>query len=598
MGKPEKYDYEGWVTRYNVKCSDGITIRNGSFKDCNGVSVPMVWHHLHDDPELVLGNVYLEERLEGVYGYGTFNNTQKAAICKELVSHGDIKALSIHANQLTKNGSDVLHGTIREVSLVMAGANPKASIEGITISHSDGSYEDVEDEFILKMGTQDCGIKVFSEPDTKNNVQHSDNLPTVEEVFNSMTDPQKNLLAMVMEAASSQNDETEGVEHNENIEGGDTLKTNVFEKGGDNNATAIQGASITKSAMGPKLSKADEEAIFHDAMKLGSLKDAILSHADDLTERYGIENIGYLFPDAKVVTNTPEWIKRKTDWVSDVINGARHTPFSRIKSLAADITADEARAKGYLKGKKKKEEVFNLLKRVTTPTTVYKMQKFDRDDIVDITSFDVVGWVRAEMRMMLEEELARAALISDGRDVTSNDKISETNIRPIATDDSLYTIRYKTTSTSADDLIDDVVKAQKDYEGTGRPSLYLSPGLVTDMLLVKDLNKRRIYATENELASAMRVSKIVEVPVMKDFTISETTDGASSTTTVYDVLGILVNMVDYTFGADRGGQISSFDDFDIQYNQYRYLIETRCSGCLTRVKSAVVILRAKPSSKE
>lgn len=591
MGKPAKYDFEGYVTKYNVKCSDGVTIRNGAFDDCCGKEVPMVWHHLHDDPELVLGNMYLEKRDDGVYGYGTFNSTAKGQVSKELVNHGDIKCMSIHANNLSKQGRDVLHGKIREVSLVMAGANPQATIESISISHSDGSFSEVEDEFILKMGTQDCGMKTFEEPE--DSVTHQD-LPTVQEVFESLTDAQKNLLAMVFEAASSGSisQEDKGSD-----EGGDeVLKHNAFE--GDKKVVlngVVQGGEMTQSAIQvrPRLTKEEETVIFQDAMKCGSFKEAVLSHADEIKEKYGIENIEILFPDARAINNVPEWIKRKTEWVSGVINGARHSPFSRIKSLAADITADEARAKGYLKGNRKKEEVFSVMKRVTLPTTVYKKQKLDRDDIIDITSFDVVAWIRGEMRMMLEEELARAILIGDGRDFDDEDKIDETCIRPIAKEDPLYAIHYSTTKTAPADIIDEVVRSQEEYEGSGRPTMYVAPGLVTDMLLIKDENKRRIYTTETELASAMRVSNIVEVPVMKDFKVTEEVEsrGRASTTVTKEILAILVNMNDYVIGADRGGEINSFDDFDIDYNQYKYLLETRCSGCLHKLKTAVVIER-------
>jgi len=579
----EAADFSGYASKAGLRCSDGRTILAHAFKEQDGTKVPLVWQHMHNEPDNVLGHAYLENRPDGVYAYGFFNDEPAAKVAKGLVKHGDIEALSIYANKLVQKGADVLHGSIKEVSLVLAGANPGAFIDNVNIAHSDG-YTELEDEAIIYSGQnlvhQDTPSKEgepVAEPIATNTevVAHAAapaSEMTVKDVFDGMTEEQQNVVYfMIGEALNSagsgsmaQSDESESEEHIQHEQEGSSMTRNVFEQ----NGSTQEKASLSHSEL---------QTILSDAQKTGSFKEAFLAHA----VTYGIENIDLLFPDAKAITNTPDWVKRRTDWVSSVINGVRKSPFSRIKSMSADITADEARAKGYIKGTLKKEEFFAVSRRVTTPTTIYKKQKLDRDDMIDITDLDVVAWLKAEMRLMLDEEIARAILIGDGREVDSEDKINESNIRPIAWDDAFYahpvTIANNVTG---DAIVDAILRARTNYKGTGTPTLYTTEPILTDLILIKDTQGRRLYSTEQELASALRVSSIVAVEAME---------------TLPNMIGIIVNLADYTVGADNGGNVSMFDDFDIDYNQYKYLIEGRMSGTLTKPKSALVITRATAS---
>ena len=565
----EKYDFSGWVTKNNLKCADGRTIMKDAFKHNDGQKVPLVWNHQHNDPNEVLGYVLLHNQDEGVYGYGTFNDTESGQTAKLLVQHGDVNALSIYANQLKQSMSNVTHGNIREVSLVLAGANPGAYIDSIMM-HG----EDSEDEAIIYTGEDieiyhadsddsasknDEGSKEEKKSMTENNEDK-----TIGDVFNTLTDEQKTavyaIIAQVMGDSETENDEG----------GNKEMKHNVFDNENEN-----QENTLTHDAM---------NTIIADGKRYGSLKESFLAHAQE----YGIESIDWLFPEAKTLNNPPEFIKRDTGWVSGVMSSVSHTPFSRIKSAFADITEDEARAKGYMKGKLKKEEVFSLLKRTTTPTTIYKKQKLDRDDVIDITDFDVVSWLKAEMRMMLDEEIARAILVGDGRLASSDDKINESNIRPIWKDEELYTIHsYVTKGTTNDETIKAfiraAIKARKDYKGSGNPVLYTTEDVLTDCLLLEDGMGRPLYESEEKLRTTLRVSKIVTVPVMENLKRTDATNGE------VELMGLIVNLKDYNVGADKGGAINMFDDFDIDYNQQKYLIETRCSGALIRPYSAIAI---------
>ena len=566
------YDFSGWATKNNLLCSDGRTILKDAFKNDDGVTVPLVWNHQHNDPSNILGHALLENRDEGVYAYCKFNDSEPGKNAKLLVEHGDVSALSIYANQLKQQGGNVLHGAIREVSLVLAGANPGAFIDSV-ISHS----EDIDDEAIIYTGENIClahaekqmeeTTKVMEEkkemaPETKTEEPKKEK--TVQDVFDTLNEEQKKvvyaLIGQVIEEAenkSSKENETK------DIEGGKKeMKHNVFENDKENQENVLQHSDI--------------EAIFADAKRYGSLKDSVLQH--------GITNIDYLFPEAKDVNTAPEFIKRDMGWVEKVMRSVHHTPFSRIRSTFANITEEDARAKGYIKGKLKKDEVFSLLKRSTTPTTVYKKQKLDRDDVVDITDFDVVAWLKSEMRMMLDEELARAFLIGDGRISSSDDKINEQNIRPIYNDDDLYTVKavieVSQTATAEEKtkaFIKSVIKNRKEYKGTGSPTLYTTEDVVSDCLLLEDANGRFIYDNIDKLKNVLRVADIVTVPVM---------EGAKGKNQG-DLLAILVNLADYNVGADKGGAVNMFDDFDIDYNAQKYLIETRCSGALVKPYSAI-----------
>ena len=586
--QPEACDFSGWATRNDLKCSDGRVIRRDAFKHDDGIKVPLVWNHQHNDPRNVLGHAWLENRPEGVYTYGFFNDSESGEIGKILVKHGDICALSIYANQLQQRGCDVLHGEIREVSLVHAGANPGAFIDSM-LKHG----EDSDDEAIIYTGmplylshsdadkqedkTDDGEKKETSEKkDDPEKKTDSDEEKTVADVINSMTEEQKNVMyAMIGQAMEDQGEsDPESEDNNDgNSKGGtNTMKHNVFDK------DDRQKENVLVHSDGSEVSSEEISTIFGDIKRYGSLKDSVLAH--------GIDNVDYLFPDAQTLANTPEFIQRDTGWVKKVMSGVHHTPFSRIKSIFADITEDDARAKGYFKGKLKKEEVFGLLKRTTTPTTVYKKQKMDRDDVVDITDFDVVAWLKSEMRMMLDEELARAYLIGDGRLASSDDKINEQNIRPILKDEELYTIQATvsvqssaTEDDKAREFIRTAIKARKNYKGSGQPTLYTTEDILTDCLLLTDTTGRDLYADVAQLAKKLRVKEIVTVPVMEG--VNGKNGGA--------LMGIIVNLADYNVGADRGGAVNMFDDFDIDYNQQKYLIETRCSGALIKPYSAIAL---------
>jgi len=578
-----KFDFSGYATKNDLKCSDGRTIRADAFKDNDGATVPLVWQHLHDEPTNVLGHAILENRKDGVYAYCLLNDTVEGKHAAELVKHGDIKFLSIYANQLVQKGKDVLHGAIREVSLVLAGANPGAKIDNLAFAHGDGTEDIIDDEAIISTGEELFLAHADTKPAAKDEPLEDDE--TVADVFNTLTEKQKTVVyAMLAHAIEGDDEDDEDVKHSqENNKGGqDDMKRNVFDQSQDDKK-------------GPVLSHSQFSAILVDAQKTGSFRESFMNNPDVLAHitTYGIENIDYLFPDAKTVTPNPELIMRNVEWVDGVITGTTHSPFARIKSTAADLTAETARALGYVKGALKKEEIVSLLKRITTPTTIYKKQKLDRDDIIDITDLDVVSWLKAEMRVMLDEEIARAILVGDGRDAESADRINPGNIRPIYTDDDMYAHHIVLPSDKeAEELIDEIVRSRKHYKGSGSPVLYVDADTLTDMLLLKDTLGRKIYTTINELATALRVSKIIEVPVMEGLSRTIKVDNVD---TVVDLKAILVNLKDYTVGADKGGQISMFDDFDIDYNQFKYLLETRISGALTRPKSAIVVEQIQAS---
>lgn len=561
-----EYDFSGWVTRNDVKCSDGRVIRRDAFKHNDGETVPLVWNHQHDAVQNVLGHALLQNRPEGVYAYCSFNDTADAQSAKSMVEHGDITALSIYANRLQQRGSDVLHGAIREVSLVLAGANPGAYIDSV-IKHG----EESDDEAVIYSGesislSHADDAKEDKKEDEKEDKPEDDE--TVGDVFDTLNDKQKTMVyALIANALEKdQGQEDKDVQHNE---GGTTImKHNVFEQ--EENE---QQDVLTHSQMA---------TIISDGKRYGSMKESFLQHAQE----YGIENIDYLFPEAKTLNNTPEFIKRDTDWVQKVMSAVHHTPFSRIKSIFADITEDEARAKGYMKGKLKKEEVFSLLKRTTTPTTVYKKQKMDRDDVTDITDFDVIAFLKSEMRLMLDEELARAYLFGDGRLASSDDKINEQNIRPIMKDEELFTIQVEINvaknadaDAKAKAFIRAAIKARKDYKGSGQPTLFTTEDILTDCLLLTDATGRDLYESVEKLATKLRVKEIVPVPVMEGM------KGKNDK----PLYGLIVNLNDYNVGADKGGAVNMFDDFDIDYNQQKYLIETRCSGALTKPYSAIAL---------
>ena len=555
----QKWDFSGWATRNDLHCSDGRTIRRDAFKDCDGKTVPIFWNHQHDSVDNVLGHGLLENRPEGVYFYGAFNNDEEGVKARKRVQHGDIRSLSIMANQLKQVGSDVIHGIIREVSLVPAGANPGAFIDTV-MAHG----EEVGDAMILGY---DENIVIYhaDELDEANKENDTEDNKKLEDIIASMSDEQRTVMYGLIGEALGTVPEDESLEQSEKL-GGNDMKYNVFEnRDKDRIKTGVlmhsDGSEVTVDEIGE---------IFKDAKRLGSLKDAVLQH--------GIDQVDYLFPDDRTITTQPTFIQRDTGWVSDIMGSVHHTPFARVKSVFADITEDDARAKGYIKGKMKKEEFFGLIKRRTEPTTVYKKQKMDRDDMIDITDFDVAAWLKTEMRMMLNEELARAYLIGDGRPASSDDHINDQNIRPVAFDDDLYTVHVNVTvenSATEDDkakeFIRTVIKNRKNYKGSGNPTLYTTEDMLTDMLLLEDTLGHALYADEAALARKLRVKKIVTVPVM------EGVNGKGGN----PLVGVVVNMNDYNVGADRGGAVNMFDDFDIDYNQQKYLIETRCSGAMT-----------------
>ena len=559
----KKYDFSGWATKNNLRCSDGRTILRDAFKHNDGQTVPLVWNHQHNDPLNVLGHALLENRDSGVYAYCTFNDTEAGKNAKMLVEHGDVTALSIYANQLKQKGGNVEHGVIREVSLVLAGANPGAFIDSI-LRHGEASEEEgviyTGEELVLSHAEEES--KEVKEEDKK---VEDNKEKTVQDVVDSMSEEQRNVMyALIGQALEGKN-----VEHSNIDNGGeDEMKHNVF----DNENVKENNDVLTHS---------EEEAILRDAKRYGSLRESCLQH--------GIEHIdeaGYLFPEFKNMNREPEFISRDMGWVGRVMASVHRTPFSRIKSLQADIREDEARALGYIKGKQKKEEVFTLLKRTTDPQTVYKKQKLHRDDVLDITDFDVVAFIKREMRMMLEEEIARAILIGDGRLTDSDDHISDQHIRSIANDHELYAIHHKvvakenTPEAKAKAMIQESLRARKDYKGSGEPTLFCSESVLTEMLLLEDANGRVIYDSVAKLATAMRVKEIVTVPVL---------EGAQNNDKSKNILGIIVNLRDYNVGADKGGAVSMFEDFDIDYNAQKYLIETRCSGALTKPFSAIVL---------
>lgn len=559
----EKFDFSGWATKANIRCSDGLTIMKDAFKHNDGKVVPLVWNHDHNDPFNVLGHAMLENRDDGVYAYCTFNeDTEQGRNAKSLVEHGDVVSLSIFANKLKKQGDNVVHGEIREVSLVLAGANPGATIESV-IRHGEESDEDAIIYMNEGITLNHAEEKAEEKEDTKMAEEKKDK--TIAEVFDTLNEEQKTAVYAIISQVMDDSGEEDDNKEEEKPE----MKHNVFDSETKNEETLSHDAMTT---------------IINDGKRYGSLKESFLAHADE----YGIKTIDYLFPEATNLNPTPEFIKREMGWVSTVMNGVHHTPFSRIKSMFADITEDEARAKGYIKGKLKKEEVFSLLKRTTNPTTIYKKQKLDRDDVVDITDFDVIAWLKSEMRMMLDEEIARAILVGDGRLPSSDDKINEDCIRPIWKDADLYSIkRTMTVASAADkdiasDFIDEVVRGMADYKGSGSPICFMTEALLTECLLLKDKNGIRIYKDANEIATAMRVSRIITVPVMEGLT---RTSGSDTLT----LKAIVVNLNDYNVGADKGGSVNMFDDFDIDYNQQKYLIETRCSGALTKPHSAIVL---------
>ena len=573
-----KYDFSGWATKNNIKCSDGRTILRDAFKHNDGQTVPLVWNHQHNESANVLGHAVLENREEGVYAYCTFNDTEAGKNAKLLVEHGDVTALSIYANQLKQNGSNVMHGTIREVSLVLAGANPGAFIDSI-IRHG----EFCEDEAVIYTGENLSLEHADQKPSDKEDKAGEDDKgdgkvegnkqKTIKDVVDSMSEEQKNVLyALVGQALEGKEMAQSAIENNNIEDGGEQeMKHNVFEGKETDNKDVLSHDAM--------------ETIFKDAKRYGSLKESFLAHA----ENYGIKDIEWLFPDAKNVNMPPDFIKRDDSYVQKVMRGVHHVPFSRIKSMHADITADQARAKGYIKGKLKKEEVFTLLKRTTSPTTIYKKQKLDRDDVVDITDFDVVAWLKMEMRMMLDEEIARAILVGDGRLSSDDDKINEMCIRPIATDADLYCVKAPVTVASAATeeeiakaFIRTVIKSRKEYKGSGSPTLFTTEDVLTNCLLLEDKNGRIIYDTVEKLATALRVKEIVTVEVM---------EGAKTKVEEQEkpLMALMVNLVDYYVGADKGGSVNMFDDFDIDYNQQKYLMETRCSGALVKPYSAIAV---------
>lgn len=621
-----EYDFSGYATRNDVECSDGRVIRKNAFAQNDHGQVPLVWQHDHMSPSNVLGHAMLENREDGVYTYGVFNNTPEGLHAKELVKHGDVRALSIYANKLKHQGRDVVHGAIREVSLVLAGANPGAFIDTV-IAHTDSDEEEAEIKFVgdessvifhsdaeekkkeeeeLDSEDEEKDPKSDENEDeesnpsdesddekkeeemTNNSLKHAEEggeEKTVQDVIDSMNEEQKNVMYALIGMAA-EGDTGSEPEEDEN------MKHNAFSEDYEDNSL---------------MHSEEMAAILRDGKRYGSLRESALQHGFEDIEAnttlmhaagdYGIDNIDMLFPDYKNLTNVPGFVSREMGWVQKVMGAVSHTPFSRVKTVFANITEDEARAKGYIKGKQKKEEVFTLLKRTTDPQTVYKKQKLDRDDVTDITDFDVVSWLKGEMRMMLDEELGRAFLIGDGRDASSDDKIQPAHIRPVWGDDPFYTIRATieiATDATEDDkykaVIRAAIKARKDYKGSGQPTFYTTEENLTGMLLLTDGIGRDLYESEEQLAKKLRVKEIVTVPVMEGQTrTADDKDAAALSGKTLALEGLVVNLTDYNVGADKGGAVSLFDDFDIDYNQMKYLIETRCSGALVKPYSAIAI---------
>ena len=569
----EGYDFAGYATRYGVPCADGRIIDKTAFLQNNGKKVPLVYNHQHNDISNVLGHAFLECREDGVYAYGYFNDTDRGVEAKNQVIHGDLDSLSIWANRLQESGNPprkhVAHGDIKELSLVLAGANPGAFIEEI-VAHSD---EEGYEAFIysgdsLELNHSEGETEKEDKPMADTNKEQEPESKSAKEVFDEMTEEQKQVAIAIAGQAVEEALKERGIdpEKDDDEEGGEEMGHSCFDNTGEDTNV---------------LSHDDMATIVKEAEKTGRMSDAFLSH--------GINNIEYLFPDAQTINGAPDFIKRNDEWVNDVMNNVHHTPFSRIKSVFADITEDDARAKGYIKGKLKKEEVFSLLKRTTTPQTIYKKQKIDRDDYIDIVDLDVVAWIKTEMRMMLDEEIARAILVGDGRLASSDDKISEDHIRPIWTDADLYTIKASiditkdsTSAEIAKAFIVEAIRSRVQYKGSGTPTLYAPDTIITECLLLEDKNGRMIYDTLDKLATVLRVSKIVTVPVMENL-------ARTKETFTYKLLGIIVNLKDYNVGADKGGAVNMFDDFDIDYNAMKYLIETRCSGAMIKPYGAIAI---------
>jgi caudovirus prohead protease len=586
-----KFDFSGWATKNDLTCSDGRTIKHNAFKENDGQRVPLVWQHGHNAVDNVLGHALLENRDEGVYAYCAFNDTPGAENAKELVKHGDVKALSIYANRLDQRGADVIHGNIVEVSMVLSGANPGALIDNVALEHSDGSWTESEDEAVIYSGltlSHDSGETTEDTESMDEDEVYDEDALTVADVLETLDDDQRLAVAALIEEISGDVDaEDEDFDEDEEFDedydedydedaehgdsGGDTLMhSNIFE--GD-----------ARNLMGPHLSHADEEQIFAEARQPGmTLRTAVLAHAAD----YGIKNPELLFPDATNLDPEPQRIMRENSWVSKVLQGAKHSPFSRVKTQWSNLTADDLRAKGYVKASRKKDVVYEVANRKTEPTTVYNKTKIDRDDVLDITTFNVVAWMQQNLRLALEEELARAVLIGDGREVSNPDKIKETNIRPIWKDDELFSHKVLVDKDAkTEDVIDIVRRSRKFYKGSGMPVLFTTNAFVCDMLEIKDINKRYIYETKQAVANALNVSDVIEVEVME----GAKREVAGKT---QNLLGIIVNMQDYTLGADKGGETSFFEQFDIDFNQQKYLLEARCSGSLTKYKSAIVIEKA------
>lgn len=593
---PKGWDFSGWATKNDLTCSDGRIIRRNAFKVNDGQRVPLVWNHEHSSPKDVLGHAVLENRDDGVYAYGYFNDTENGQDAKKQVQHGDVNALSIWANNLQQKGHEVLHGVIREVSLVFAGANPGAFIESV-LTHG-LPMEDYDDEGIFYVDSNivlahaekedKMGEESTKKEESKQDEESNDNSKTVKDVYETLNDEQKKVVAFLVGSAI-QDSKSEEKSKKEDEE----MKHNVFDT--EDQATF--------------LSHSDIKQIFDDAKRVGSLKAVVtdfmetheeLRHALDTTgmeihkgnQTYGFNDPEMLFPEYQSLNNPPEWISRDMDWVQEVMGSVHRTPFSRVKSQYANITEDEARAKGYIKGKQKKTEVFSILKRTTDPTTIYKLQKMDRDDIIDITGFDVVAWIKSEMRVMMNEEIARAILIGDGREAHEEDHIPEDHIRPIVNDVPLFNTKIVVPAATgeapadvvASDTIDAIIRSRKHYKGSGNPTFFTTEDVLTEMLLVKDAVGHRMYKTEAELATALRVRKIVTVEPMEGYTVEDNEKKKR------ELLGVIVNLSDYNVGADKGGQVNMFDDFDLDFNKYTYLIETRMSGALVKPFSAVTIL--------
>ena len=582
-------DFEGWVTKNNVVCGDGLVIKENAFAHNDRQTVPLVYNHNHDSIDNVLGYCELENRREGVWGRAYLNDTESGEIAKKIVKHGDVKAFSIYANSLKKDGNKLLHGDIKEVSLVLAGCNPGAHIKYVDMAHGEnGEHEEAIISFIddPEDNGKDETIEHSDEKEENQSIAHSDDKKeepavadetketkteekSIKELFNGAMDKlskeeQDAVYAVVGMALKDDESNKEGED--------EEMKHNVF----DNDEKEEKGTYISHEAMG---------VIIGDAKRFGSMKESVIQHS----EEYGIDGIEWLFPEVHNMNTTPEFIKRDTTWVDDVFNGAHKVPWTRIKSVFADITEDDARAKGYMKGNYKKEEVFSLLKRTTQPCTIYKKQKMDRDDVVDITDFDVISWIKTEMRMMLNEEIARAILLGDGRPASSDDKINEQCIRPIYKDEAFYSIKNlvefaqdDTAAIKTKKTIDSIIRSRKFYKGSGNPTLFTTEDFVTDCLLLEDGIGHKLYKSVAEVATALRVSKIVTVEVMEG--VSRVDNGVTK-----DLIGIIVNMKDYSVGSDKGGSVNMFEDFDIDYNQQKYLIETRCSGSLTKPFSAIVV---------